>query len=91
MQRNVAAVPRVREKSRTDCGALALVGGFRGVFRKGESYQNLRKMDWEEVIILLSQSCRAEGKIQRMPFRGTVGKEKATGLSRCLIFLNKAR
>ena len=32
------------EKSRTDCGALALAGVFRGVYRRDEACRNLRRI-----------------------------------------------
>ena len=77
------AVPRIRGKKWTDCGALTLAGGFRGVFRKGESCQNLRKMDCGEVIILLSSlpatRSRVEGKMPRHALPGDGRQEESNG------------
>ena len=76
------------EKSRIDCGALALAGVFRGVYRRDEACRNLRRI---VVAIFLQRGAGPREKCRVMPFRVTVGKGKATGLPRCLIFLNKAR
>lgn len=75
------------KKSRTDCGALVLAGGFPGVFRMGEACRNLRRI----VVAVFQHEAGPREKSRTMLFRGTVGKRKATGLPRCLIFLNKAR